>query len=53
MEARKLATEGKAIVWIDSGLHASEVLLRRSTRPSSPIAWSQARTRKPRRFAAT
>jgi hypothetical protein len=24
-EARKLAEEGKAIVWIDSGLHASEV----------------------------
>jgi len=24
-EARKLAAEGKAIVWIDSGLHASEV----------------------------
>jgi hypothetical protein len=25
-EARKLATEGKAVVWIDGGLHASEVL---------------------------
>jgi hypothetical protein len=24
-EARKLAAEGKAVVWIDSGLHASEV----------------------------
>jgi hypothetical protein len=24
-EARKLSTEGKAVVWIDSGLHASEV----------------------------
>ena len=24
-EARKLAAQGKAIVWIDSGLHASEV----------------------------
>jgi hypothetical protein len=25
-EARRLATEGKAVVWIDGGLHASEVL---------------------------
>src|ERR1700722_15241717 len=25
-EAAKLATEGKAVVWIDGGLHASEVL---------------------------
>jgi Zinc carboxypeptidase len=25
-EARKLAAEGKAVVWIDGGLHASEVL---------------------------
>src|SRR5439155_10169913 len=25
-EARKLAEEGKAVVWIDGGLHASEVL---------------------------
>src|SRR5439155_6365076 len=25
-EARKLADEGKAVVWIDGGLHASEVL---------------------------
>jgi len=25
-EARRLATEGKAIVWIDGGLHATEVL---------------------------
>src|SRR5208282_1740893 len=25
-EARKLAEEGKAVIWIDGGLHASEVL---------------------------
>ncbi len=25
-EARKLASEGKAVVWIDGGLHATEVL---------------------------
>jgi hypothetical protein len=24
--AKKLAAEGKAVVWIDGGLHASEVL---------------------------
>ena len=25
-EARRLAQEGKAVIWIDGGLHASEVL---------------------------
>ncbi len=35
-EAKRLASEGKAVVWIDSGLHASEVA---PAQHSSHLAW--------------
>jgi hypothetical protein len=44
-EARKLAAEGKAVVWIDGGLHATECITRRVCSPSR-TRWRARTTRR-------
>jgi len=48
-EARRLAAEGKAVVWIDSGLHGTEVINAQGMSPSS-TSWRAGTT--PRRCAS-
>lgn len=43
-EARRLAEEGKAVVWIDSGLHASEVA---PSQHAPELAWRMATSEDP------